>query len=529
MRISSITATKTSVLSAGFFLLWLLAGTSLPEDCSEGKGLISNYINYLVGHGDTLLMVSGNETSLFLNMIAGREALKKPDVENNWWNYSLACKSTYMYDIVRGGSVTVATIDSAPNILWTYDHENSRSHDYRFPWPPADSSKKLFVVDGIWTADNFYFACLDGGMVRWNPDQDEKTVFFSDTQEIFDLAVLDSAYIAGRDTTHRITGIEILIPDSLLVVVTPAMMWRFSLADSSWDTIGAAFADESIISKEFISVYVNRQDSSLPLYSIAVITDDEDETMTVFCKYNRSSRSWQVMLDESPKALSFGPDGYIYTLFDEEQSGTQLRNIIRIYRDTMGDSGTPATLPPVEEEDIIHTRMRKKWNIDVPSIINDLLYIPRTDSTGYLWIATSEGLFFSPDEQPGAPGNDTSSFILIKRAPRIATGLKKTYARPGILGPSVHSCKFIYNITADSAQVTIRIYDYNNDLVKTVIENEIRSSGNNAGPLGRSTVESRDSWDGTDSRKRPVAPGVYYYKITTSSGERAFGKIVVAR
>ena len=48
-------------------------------------------------------------------------------------------------------------------------------------------------------------------------------------------------------------------------------------------------------------------------------------------------------------------------------------------------------------------------------------------------------------------------------------------------------------------------------------------------PLGRSTVESEDNWDGTNARGRPVAPGVYYYKITTSTGERSFGKIVVAR
>ena len=90
-------------------------------------------------------------------------------------------------------------------------------------------------------------------------------------------------------------------------------------------------------------------------------------------------------------------------------------------------------------------------------------------------------------------------------------------------------CTFIYNIKADEADVTIRVYDYNMDHVKTVINKQRRYSGTNGGPLGRSTVESEDRWNGKNAQGRDCAPGIYYYKITTSSGERAFGKIVIAR
>jgi hypothetical protein len=67
------------------------------------------------------------------------------------------------------------------------------------------------------------------------------------------------------------------------------------------------------------------------------------------------------------------------------------------------------------------------------------------------------------------------------------------------------------------------------DLVKTIIRKKFRRAGDNGGQHGRSTVESEDWWDGRNSAGKMVAPGVYYYRISTDIGERAFGKIVVAK
>jgi flagellar hook assembly protein FlgD len=67
------------------------------------------------------------------------------------------------------------------------------------------------------------------------------------------------------------------------------------------------------------------------------------------------------------------------------------------------------------------------------------------------------------------------------------------------------------------------------DHVKTVISGKFRKAGSNGGPFGRSTVETEDFWDGKNENGKIVAPGVYYYKISTDSGERAFGKLVVAK
>jgi flagellar hook assembly protein FlgD len=112
----------------------------------------------------------------------------------------------------------------------------------------------------------------------------------------------------------------------------------------------------------------------------------------------------------------------------------------------------------------------------------------------------------------------------------IKGGLEETYALPGIItddyrAPKASRTTFVYKLSRD-ANVTIRIYDYAMQYVKSVIENAQRKA---ATPLGRSTDGWLDVWDGTTASGRPVAPGVYYYKITVSTGERSFGKIVVAK
>ena len=104
-------------------------------------------------------------------------------------------------------------------------------------------------------------------------------------------------------------------------------------------------------------------------------------------------------------------------------------------------------------------------------------------------------------------------------------GLKQTYAAPGIINDYTPQATFVYTLSHD-ANVTIKVYDYSMRLVKVVADNSFRKA---AGTSGRSTDLRYDVWDGHTGAGRLVAPGVYYYKITASTGESSFGKIVVAK
>jgi len=60
---------------------------------------------------------------------------------------------------------------------------------------------------------------------------------------------------------------------------------------------------------------------------------------------------------------------------------------------------------------------------------------------------------------------------------------------------------FAYNLSKAS-KVTIKIYDWNMDPVKTVIKDRDRPAGNDRAN-GRSTNAAEDTWDGTTDSGRP--------------------------
>jgi hypothetical protein len=150
-----------------------------------------------------------------------------------------------------------------------------------------------------------------------------------------------------------------------------------------------------------------------------------------------------------------------------------------------------------------------------------------------LWIAsstsslpTNNGLFFSLDEKKDEL--DTAAFHYVHRDKKLKSGLTQSYAFPGILNASNGGrAVFAYNLSKPS-KVTIKIFDWNMDPVKTVIKERDRPAGNDRSN-GRSTNASEDVWDGTTDTGRCVAVGVYYYKIVAQSGEHSFGKIIVAQ
>lgn len=519
----------TDFLTAGCILCFcaLFTQANAAASCKAGVGLTSNDIWVLAAQGDTLWMVTAKDKSLAFNMIAGKAALDNPVDEKNWWSYSFDCKEYAINEFAFGGGYAFASFDSAPNVLWTYQHAGKKIEGTNLAWP-EDTVRNFTVLDAAWAGKSFFLAAQDGGLVRWEMASGDQTVFFPGKTSAFKLAELTTSDLPPRDTAGRVVGVEPLVADSQLLVVTPSRLFTYTINDSSWDTgITVALKESDLTFLRFRYVFINHHDASKPLFAIMDLhLKNRDVDTTFFVKYNRPGGVWEVMLTEPPKAVAFGLDGYIYALSNEERPGATLENIIRMYRDTLHDAGVVKNPIPAVSDNKLRQRLIKRDNIDMPEILNDVQFVQKSDTSGYLWIASNRGLFFSPDE---VPGRDTSSFLLIKRAPPVEGGLKTTYARPGILTPGQHFCTFIYNLKKSRANVTIAVYDYNMDLVTTIIRNQPRVSGSNGGPLGRSTVESQDRWDGRNAQGRLCAPGIYYYRITTDSGEHAFGKIVIAR
>jgi photosystem II stability/assembly factor-like uncharacterized protein len=101
-------------------------------------------------------------------------------------------------------------------------------------------------------------------------------------------------------------------------------------------------------------------------------------------------------------------------------------------------------------------------------------------------------------------------------APKIESN-SESFAFPNPFTPDEGPVKIKYSFSGDSKSVTIRIFDFGMNLVRTVIQNVDRVGGN----------EFIDNWDGKDENSVIVPNGVYFYRIDIGDDEPVFGKIIV--
>jgi len=96
------------------------------------------------------------------------------------------------------------------------------------------------------------------------------------------------------------------------------------------------------------------------------------------------------------------------------------------------------------------------------------------------------------------------------------------YAYPSPFSPYVTEREgtTIHYKMPETANVTIKIYDFNLDLVKTVIDGISRADGREC---------DVDIWDGRNERGDVVANGVYFYNIKLSTGQSWWGKVAMIK
>ena len=83
--------------------------------------------------------------------------------------------------------------------------------------------------------------------------------------------------------------------------------------------------------------------------------------------------------------------------------------------------------------------------------------------------------------------------------------------------------RFGYRLSSN-ASVTITVYNYAMEKVKTIVKNGARE-----GAKGRSENPDEDFWDGKDSSGRYVSVGTYYVEVKSSKGDTGWGKVLVIR
>jgi len=93
----------------------------------------------------------------------------------------------------------------------------------------------------------------------------------------------------------------------------------------------------------------------------------------------------------------------------------------------------------------------------------------------------------------------------------------KTFAAPNPFAPNLEVTRIFYKTNKNSAKITIKIFDFGMNPVRTVIQNAVRSSNE-----GLFTM-----WDGKNDDGYVAANGVYFYRIEIDDDSPQWGKIIL--
>ena len=105
----------------------------------------------------------------------------------------------------------------------------------------------------------------------------------------------------------------------------------------------------------------------------------------------------------------------------------------------------------------------------------------------------------------------------IFRARQDVASSSDTYAAPNPFQPRNEFCRIFYKTGQSSANVTIKIFDFGMNYVRTLIQNAPRTG----------TDIQFTLWDGTRDDGNIVANGVYFYRVEINKKTAAWGKILV--
>ncbi|MEG8946061.1 WD40/YVTN/BNR-like repeat-containing protein [Rosettibacter firmus] len=137
--------------------------------------------------------------------------------------------------------------------------------------------------------------------------------------------------------------------------------------------------------------------------------------------------------------------------------------------------------------------------------------VKQKESVTDIWIGTLDGLVKFTDINNNWDG-EWKVFLSSKKL----NTSNDSYAFPNPFSPDEEVVRIKYKIEK-SANVTIRIFDFGMNLVRTLIQNVNKTLKG----------EQIEFWDGKDENGKIVPNGVYFYRIDIDSNEPLFGKIIV--
>ncbi len=373
---------------------------------------------------------------------------------------------------------------------------------------PVTVPQQNLVYDIDFTSDAVWIATFAGGLRKstdmgqtWQrvvlpPDYLDE-ISPDDTLN-FDLSPVAGELGLEENFNHRVFSI-LVVNDSLMYVGTSGGINKSTDGGVSWRKFNHQNQDQPI-SGNFI-VELGYDESSNTVWAATWKAVDLAEYWAVSSSSD-GGETWQTYLPDS-RAHDFSFK-YTYSGSNKTDSEILIASEEGTFRSSNGGNTWIVNPTPIDSQTGVALPSTKYRAVTANYL---------TDQTTDIWLGTLDGLAKINETQYGFWYGDWTVYIA---AQELASDVE-SYAFPNPFSPDEERVTILYSTGGKDADVTIRIFDFGMNLVRTVIQNAPRIGGG----------EQQDIWDGRDENGSIVPNGVYFYRVDIGSNEPIYGKIMV--
>ncbi|MBN1632968.1 MAG: hypothetical protein JW917_02240 [Ignavibacteria bacterium] len=312
---------------------------------------------------------------------------------------------------------------------------------------------------------------------------------------------LDSIYIGGtgynfaldvrQNLNHRVFTVEAL-NDSTLFVGSANGINRSTDWGVSWrkyNYLNSGFGNNRVAGNFVVNFHIQKYSNKTILWAATRRAENPNEANALSYTTDGGFTWAYTLSGPSPNGIS-SYDKYVYGLTDDGL----LRSEFGVFFDWVK---TPLIYDEVSK-DVVRTSSFYSGNY----------------STDTVYFGSADGLIRTIET-----GNPWSAKWKIFRAIKEIdlSSETKSYAAPNPFAPSTEVVRIFFKTGKPASQVTIKIFDFGMNPVRTVIQNATRNS-----PDELFTI-----WDGKNDNGIIVANGVYFYRIAVDDDKYVWGKILV--
>jgi hypothetical protein len=310
---------------------------------------------------------------------------------------------------------------------------------------------------------------------------------FSFADSAWHLVVPDSqAFWPFQHLNHRVFSVT--GDDSLLWVGTAQGINKSTDGGATWQNFNHGNTSNGISGNFVTALGLQHWAGDTILWAATWQADTPTETYGVSVTKN-GGQSWQVVLtdsNESLKAHNFAfNDSVVYV-------ATNL-GLFKSYWNVDGTLAPWGNIPTSQMVDA-----QSGYYLTDPEVYSARVY------QGKLWVGTAQGVAVSSDL-----GN---TWTVLRTNPPTSG----TFAYPNPFYAKLYfNVNLRYEMPA-AGKVTVRVYDYALDEVKTIANGKLRGAG-----------QWEEQWDGKRSDGKQVATGVYYYSVEREGSDTVWGKVAI--